>query len=167
IVYISYIIQNHSGSTSKGDVLIDGVKVGEISCDGHTVPMTTQNGINYASALSSFECCEGTHTLEIINKSVGKYFYVNWIAQEQDKKPVILGNIIKLSNSVYNQLGISEQTTIDYNAIVSSVADEFGALLVDNYSYIEPSLHLNDGVHPNNLGHSIIHENFKSALSGV
>lgn len=161
-VYVGYIIQNHVNATSVGNVLIDGVLVGTISCDGFSVPMNTQNGATFAAACEVFNTSEGTHEIEIINTS-NKLLYINWIATPQTPQDILVSNVIKLSPTVYQQLGITEQTTIDYNAIIQDVANHFGITLVDNFTKIDPAIHLSDGVHPNNAGHQIIYNNFMSA----
>lgn len=166
-VYLSYIIQNHVNATGVGHVYIDGVLVGIISSDGYNVSMTTQNGLSYASACDVFYTTEGTHEIEIINQSPnGKLLYINWIAVDQPKPKIYISNIIKLSNSIYAQLGITEQTTNAYNAIIEEVANHFDACLVDNCSCIDPAIHLTDGVHPNNAGHQIIKDSFSEAMKG-
>jgi len=161
-IFVGYIIQNALGAVSTADVYIDGVIVGSISCDGYTVAMNTQNGATYANACKVFNVAYGEHLVEIVNTSVnGKYLYVNYVACEQSSPAIKVSNIIKMSASAYAALGISQATTDAYNAIINNVLQDFSTVLVDNYSVIDPSIHLtSDGVHPNDLGHSVIHTSF-------
>jgi lysophospholipase L1-like esterase len=164
-VFLSYIIQHDVNATGVGNVYIDGVLVGTVSSNGYTVPMNTQNGLSYASACDVFNTTDGTHEIEIVNQSPnGKILYINWIATEQTSPAIYVSNIIKLSSSVYSQLGISQATTESYNAIIDDVLQNFNAVFVDNFNSIDPTLHLPDGVHPNNAGHAIIFNNFKNSM---
>lgn len=161
-IFVNYIIQANTLAISTGDVYIDSVLVGSISCDGQTNLMTTQNGLTYGSGCEVFNVAEGEHLVEIINTSAnGKYFYINYVSTNQTEPLVKISNIIKLGASTYTSLGITSATTDAYNAIINNVITDFCAILIDNYSDINPAIHLSDGVHPNDAGHLIIHNNFK------
>jgi len=161
-IFVGYIIQNSTLAVSTANVFIDGVNVGTISCDGNTNPMNTQNGATYAAACDVFCVEAGAHEVEIVNTSPnGKYLYINWVTTEQTSPAIKISNIIKLGASTYTSLGITSAVTDSYNTIINDVLADFSATLVDNYSDIDPATHLSDGVHPNNAGHLIIHNNFK------
>lgn len=161
-LYVGYIIQNASVAVSTADVVVDGVTVGSISCDGYTVSMNTQNGATYGHACAVFDVSYGTHNVEIVNTSPnGKYLYVNYIANEQLENCIKISNIIKMNTANYTSNGVTLSTTDAYNLIIDNVIADFNCALIDNYSEIDPAIHLGDGVHPNNAGHLIIHNNFK------
>lgn len=163
-IFIGTIIQNSASAVSSANVLIDGVLAGTLSCDGYTTIMNTQNGASYAAACEVFYAAAGAHLVEIVNTSLtGKYLYINYIATEQVSPPVYVSNIIKLSSTVYASLGITSAATDSYNAIIAAVLQDFPAKLINNYSVIDPTIHLADGVHPNNAGHQIIYNNFIAA----
>jgi len=160
-IFINYIIQNNSLAVSTADVYIDSVLVGSICCDGNTASMQTQNGLSYGNGCDVFCVAAGSHLVEIINTSPnGKYLYVNYVSTDQTETPVKVSNVIKLGASTYTSLGITSATTDAYNTIINDVLTDFSATLIDNHSDIDPAIHLGDGVHPNNAGHLIIHNNF-------
>lgn len=159
-IFIGYIIQNNTVALSKGDVYIDGVNVGTLNCDGQTVSMNTQNGATYANACEVFHVAAGTHTVQIVCTTSGKQLYINYVCTDQLETPVKISNIIKQSATGYSNNGISVATTDAYNSIINCVLNDFSATLIDNYSAINPLIHLADTLHPNNAGHLIIHNNF-------
>jgi hypothetical protein len=158
-VFIGYIIQNHQVALSAGDVYIDNILVGTLSCDGITVSMNTQNGSTYANACKVFHVENGNHEVKIVCTTSGKQLYINYVCSDQPERPVKVANIIKMKDAGYSAYGVSVQTINDYNAIISNVLQDFGAELIDNYSKIEPNIHLADNLHPNNLGHEVIYKN--------
>lgn len=163
-IFIGYIIQSNTVALSRGDVYIDGQLAGMLSCDGLTVSMTTQNGATWGNACEVFHVADGTHTVSIVCTTSGKQLYINYICANQTETPVKISNIIKMSATGYNTYGISIDTTNTYNSILTNVLTDFSAILIDNYSAIDPTLHLADNLHPNNAGHQIIHNNFNYTL---
>jgi lysophospholipase L1-like esterase len=165
-IFVGYILQNHPTALSSADVYVDDILVGSISCDGMTVPINTQNNANtfayYANACKVFEVSAGIHEVKIICTSSGKQLYVNYVVgSDQVASPVKVGNIIKQSSAGYSLYGVNVSTTQAYNGIIENVVSDFSAAeLIDNYSYIDPSIHLADNLHPNNAGHLIINSNF-------
>lgn len=164
-IYIGYIIQNSSAAISTADVYVDNVLVGVISCDGITAPMNTGNGATYAAACECFEVGAGAHEVRLVVTSTNKYFYLNYIlGNNQVVSKLLVSNIIKYSDAAYITYGVSEIILNKYNNIINLLSAEFALTIVDNKSDIVPSLHLADGIHPNNAGHEIIYNNFKKSL---
>lgn len=163
-IYIGYLIQDHPQTTGTADIKIDGVVVGQINCSG--AGMTTNLNASWGHAASCFEVAPGEHEIEIIVTSSGSFFYVNWVAgNQQNKAKVFVSNILKWKPNGYLINGFSPSITDDYNNIISNVISKFDEVaLVDNHSLIDPAQHLADNVHPNNLGHEIIHNNFKEII---
>lgn len=165
-VFVGFIIQDNALTLGVGKVEIDGVEVGQFACNG--AGMVTVLGATYASAALCFDVAQGTHTVKVtVTSTTGKYFYLNYIAGNEQPSPKIsVSNIIKWADSGYTANGLGPTITEEYNALIDSVIADFSCVaLVDNYSDIVPALHLSsDGVHPNNAGHLIIHNNFKAML---
>lgn len=164
---------------SKGDnavmaqsvnVKIDGVDKGTFSVYQQGVT-TFLNSWYGRPALYFSGLGEGPHEVVITHASPdGKFLHLDYIAgsEQSQKTTIAASNITKFPASYYASLGIDLNTTIAYNQIISDVISEFQGFdirLVDNYSDIDPTLHVSDQWgHPNNLGHEIIHNNFKEVF---
>lgn len=164
---------------SKGDnpamarsitVVIDGVNKGTFS--GYEAGVTTFLGSWYGRPALIFSGLgDGDHEVVVThNDSTGKFMHLDYIAgSRQEKKTMVLAsNITKFPDAYYSSLGIDVSTTLAYNVIIEDVISEFVGFdvrLVDNFSAIDPMLHISDKWgHPNNVGHEIIYRNFKRAL---
>jgi len=156
-VYIGYNIQNQTAAKGAADVYIDGIKVGSLSSDG-TAGFTTTKGQTWGPTLARFSgLSEGPHEVEVRVTSSGVYFYLDYIAgNDQPAGPMVLAsNIIRMAPHGYAQFGGSDANVADYNAsiaaIVSALAsDGFDIRLVDSHSRIDPAVDLmTDGIHTN------------------
>ncbi len=165
-VFIGFIIQDNVLTFGTADVEIDGIVVGSFACNG--TGMTTVLNKTYASAAVCFDVPSGQHTVKVtVTSPSGKYFYLNYIAGNNQESPkVLVSNILKWSASGYSSNGLSPSITNDYNNLINIVSSEFSnSVLVDNYSHIDPAIHLSsDGVHPNNAGHAIIYARFNDEI---
>jgi hypothetical protein len=110
----------------------------------------------------------GPHSVVVTHTSpAGKFLHLDYIAaDDQPARPrVLVSNISKCSAAWYAGAGVSEALLRDYNAVIAAVCAEFpNCTLVDNYSGLDPALHVSaDGAHPNNAGHAQIYRNFAAA----
>lgn len=167
-VIVGIIIQDSTSAQSTVTVKVDGSSVGTFSC---YAAMTTVNGLAYAPAALYFGgFSSGAHTIEMENTVTGKLFYLDYIAEtNQSPYDVVVSNIIEMSSAAYTTYSTSQANVITFNGIISDVISEFAAEgitvpLVDNYSTIVPATHLDDGVHPNDTGHALIHTNMVAAF---
>jgi len=167
-VVVGYILQQDLAAMSTATVKIDGVSVGSLSS---YATMSTVNGRTYAPAAAYFGgLADGPHTIEIENTVAGKIFYLDYVAAVPKFSPrIVVSNVIRMTPAAYTTYNTSEANVIAFNAQIQSVVGEFAShglpvVLVDNCSGIDPAIHLPDGVHPNDAGHSIIHANFQAGL---
>lgn len=169
-VWIGVSKGNNAVMAQSVNVKIDGVNKGTFSV--YEAGVTTFLGSWYGRPALYFSGLgEGPHEVVIThNDSTGKFLHVDYIAgSHQEKKTMVLAsNITKFPNAYYSSLGINLNTTIAYNQIINDVISEFQGFdirLVDNFSAIDPMLHVSDQWgHPNNLGHALIHRNFKKSF---
>ena len=170
--YVCYILQNHSAALSSANVEIDGVPVGTIGSGASSPAMNTVNGSTYSSACKRFAgLSSGAHDVKVTVTSSGKNLYLDYIAgNSQASTPkMLVSNIIKMSAAGYSTYGTSLANVNAYNAIIGDVLGELSTdgadvTLIDNFSDIDPSADLADGVHPNNSGHSKINANFTGEM---
>lgn len=168
-VYVGFILQAHSATVgSLFKVEVDGVDKGTYSCNG--AGMNTVNGSTYAgAALRIAGLSPGGHTVKVTVLSTGKNVYLDYIAgSAQAYQPQItVGNIIPMSTAAYTGYGISDATTLAYNALIGDLViyletDGFVLGFVDAYFQINTATDLAvDGVHPNNQGHGKLYDAFK------
>jgi lysophospholipase L1-like esterase len=153
-VFVGYIIQNYPTSGADAIVKIDGNVIGTLNSFG---VMNSVNGATYGPACAHFDgLADGPHTVEIIQNTQGKVFYLDFIAGSAEQSGNLIAiNIPKMSNAAYLQFGTSEQNVIAYNTIISDVLAEFGIAPKDAFSALNPAADLTaDGVHPNDSGHA-------------
>lgn len=167
-VVVGYILQQDPAAMSTATIKIDGVSVGSLSS---YAAMSTVGGRMFAPAAAYFGgLSDGPHTIEIENTVAGKIFYFDYVAAVPQTSPrIVVSNIIKMTPAAYATYNTSDANVVAFNVLVASVAGEFAShglpvVPVDNFSGIDPAIHLPDGVHPNDSGHAIIHANIQAGL---
>ena len=170
-IYIGYIIQDYPTSASSADVVIDGIHVGSLSCDGNRGSKTGA-GQAFAPALARFATSPGSHEVEVRVTTDGNVFYLDDIRSNEGPygPDLYVGTLPPWSAAGYESFGATPAILDSYNRAISDIvstmsADGIPVRLVDLHSSFQPAIHMSsDGFHPNLAGHQEIKSAFLTAL---
>lgn len=167
--YIGLIAQ--SGAPGVAEIRVDGVL--------HGTWLTSQNintslGATYCPSLYRIGgLSAGDHSVEVkvvSSGGSGARVYLDWIATStQTIKPDLY--VVNVPKAQAYSTGGSDANVALYNAELSTIVNELAAdglhvHLVNICDILNPSLDMDGGYHPVNIGHSKISAALNSAISG-
>lgn len=179
VLYLAYIRQLNNEGTF--DLYVDGVKKrGGVSCAWRR-EKTAQN-LGYGPALLRIDGLgAGDHDCRIVvtsSTNSGNRVYIDWAATPVDGPIVLLATPTRKAPIGHIKFGGSDFGSLIYGEAVRDVAsylagDGLDVVLVDAQNAVSPANDIrlikendtDDGVHPNDAGHWIIHNEFWKHLT--
>lgn len=173
VAYLSAL--SATGAGCSYHVKKNGTLIGTYNSD--TSGTVTYNGYNYSNRLHRIAGVTGGDQIRF-EMATPSYCYIEWFADNNQaiKPKVFVGNVIRAAPGY--SWGGSQANVQSYNAALATMVSELQSdgldiVLVDLYSVVNDStnattghLHPNDGLHPSQLGHTVMKDAYLAAVNG-
>lgn len=173
-VYVSYILQNASGSEATFDIIVDDVLAKTVVCNGTAVGDTLL-GRSYAGACVEVSGLEaGPHVVRVVNKVAGKSLFLEYIAgsDQQERPHAFVCDIPYRTTAGYGGGANNDANVDSYNAAIAVLLAELAVASHNVHRVAIPDFNTaahyqSDGIHFNIAGHAVFAGDFLSVISAV
>lgn len=173
-VYVSYILQNATGSEATFDIIVDDILAKTVVCNGTAVGSSLL-GQAYAGACVEVAGLDpGPHIVRVVNKVSGKSLFLEYIAgSEQPERPHAFVCDIPYRTTAGYGGGTNNDANIDaYNADIAALLAELAVASHKVHRVTIPDFNTathyqSDGIHFNVAGHAVFAGDFLASISAV